>query len=942
MKIPFTLHNLFRASLVISFSALADVTLVQDETTAVFEEVQNYTLRTFGHAGTPSILEKMELIFHLHSRDGMFYVSESNSQSRFGPNQPELFFKRISNSQQHNAFTVEESNAELRVTRNFELDPEERTLDVSYLVQALKEIHFGPHCLTPAILLNVTDPLVLFPGQLVGTELRCEVLKNSADKSIRCQDWVVVYDPEKAAGLAITGPGHKFSVFRHSRIGSDQSPCWTIAMKASALQKLHLAAGDTASWSLKLHSFKGSPEEQAERLHEKFSRTHKKDQFSDAVMLSNNESLTAWFPGSNAQVMRYASVLDGTTQGVLEFSCATNEWATLPIMIRGKQNEKVSLELAAEDFVTDKGVRFAAENLGFFTSSWYEVKDALHASGVVGDVPDALSPISAVSVGPADNAVLWLRVKVPSEQEEGIYSGRIQLKSGKTTLAALPVALQVFNFSLPERRSLPVWTPVWEWEMNKVYGTQKAEELMPAYLKNLYEHRGGMWATYPQFRFKEESDELDSFAWQQLESDLDLFFNKLKMPFAVCRIFRIGGGHRLVGTPFGAIEEMFSELWEARYRKLAILMRDYEEKKGMKGRLIYELYDEPYDEDNANVLRCAEILHSAYPEMKVTFWSGRGFVPALEQEINCWTVSDTSLIPALARKLQRQGKDVWVYNPVEYTGLSMPMGAPRLLFWKLWQLQLDGLFFWNISSWKEWGGTYSRPNRDSTLVYPGDDGPINTVRWEAFRDGLQDYEYLSLLKNNVSLLPTAKRNKAESLLAEIAQGDFADFDTIPKLNQWRAEIGALLNAVGAQLTHRAPWKFEFEPVEEELSQKYNLTASDFPVLVQKGCRKLDSTTVERLESRLLKLKSPKSRQLHLTLVASGKGEIMPELFVRYMGNKVPDAPATPLQYESSEARTSTYTYSIPSIKSDVLEVKVILQFSKNANIAIDELILCSK
>jgi len=37
-------------------------------------------------------------------------------------------------------------------------------------------------------------------------------------------------------------------------------------------------------------------------------------------------------------------------------------------------------------------------------------------------------------------------------------------------------------------------------------------------------------------------------------------------------------------------------------------------------------------------------------------------------------------------------------------------------------------------------------NGDGMLVYPGPAGPINSVRWEIIRDGIEDYDYLALLR----------------------------------------------------------------------------------------------------------------------------------------------------------------------------------------------------
>ena len=61
---------------------------------------------------------------------------------------------------------------------------------------------------------------------------------------------------------------------------------------------------------------------------------------------------------------------------------------------------------------------------------------------------------------------------------------------------------------------------------------------------------------------------------------------------------------------------------------------------------------------------------------------------------------------------------------------------------------------------------------DTFQVYPGEGGPVDSLRWEVWADGLQDY----------ALLQSAAIDPDAPLLAEIV--DYADF---PKSEQWIME-----------------------------------------------------------------------------------------------------------------------------------------------------------
>jgi hypothetical protein len=50
---------------------------------------------------------------------------------------------------------------------------------------------------------------------------------------------------------------------------------------------------------------------------------------------------------------------------------------------------------------------------------------------------------------------------------------------------------------------------------------------------------------------------------------------------------------------------------------------------------------------------------------------------------------------------------------------------------------------WTADPFKDMGDDL--PPGDRFIIYPGENGPMNSIRWEASREGLQDYEYLWLL-----------------------------------------------------------------------------------------------------------------------------------------------------------------------------------------------------
>jgi hypothetical protein len=111
------------------------------------------------------------------------------------------------------------------------------------------------------------------------------------------------------------------------------------------------------------------------------------------------------------------------------------------------------------------------------------------------------------------------------------------------------------------------------------------------------------------------------------------------------------------------------------------------------------------------------------------------------------------------------------------------MGVQGFLHWgyNYWYQRqtttlIDPVQVADAMAWPNWG--YGDP----FVVYPGPDGPIDSIRWEVFAESLQDY----------ALLQAAGVEPDDPLLAGIV--DFAEF---PRDTEW---IEDARQAVIARLT----------------------------------------------------------------------------------------------------------------------------------------------
>lgn len=179
---------------------------------------------------------------------------------------------------------------------------------------------------------------------------------------------------------------------------------------------------------------------------------------------------------------------------------------------------------------------------------------------------------------------------------------------------------------------------------------------------------------------------------------------------------------------------------------------------------------------------------------------------------NLWCPISNEYRHERAEDRRREGDRFWWYvctgPKAPYAGLFTDHGAPemRIWVWQTWQRKIQGLLVWQMNYWSSsaaypdasrpqnpyedpmsWTSGYSTPagqrlpwgNGDGRFIYPplaaasGDpkepvlEGPVDSIRWEHLRDGIEDYEYFVILRNklnNANSLNDSEKRRLETLL----------------------------------------------------------------------------------------------------------------------------------------------------------------------------------
>jgi len=157
-------------------------------------------------------------------------------------------------------------------------------------------------------------------------------------------------------------------------------------------------------------------------------------------------------------------------------------------------------------------------------------------------------------------------------------------------------------------------------------------------------------------------------------------------------------------------------------------------------------------------------------------------------------------VPSIETALDfyREGIPSWCYYCCGPRGLFLN----RLLDTPLAKIAMHGLLFyrWPFQGFLHWGYNYWYESQtrhlidpytvldglrwergwaygDPFVVYPGPDGPVDSLRWEVFAESLQDYQLLQMLG-------VAREDKRLAALTS--------FEAFPKAASWRRQLRAAL------------------------------------------------------------------------------------------------------------------------------------------------------
>lgn len=497
---------------------------------------------------------------------------------------------------------------------------------------------------------------------------------------------------------------------------------------------------------------------------------------------SRGDYLTGWADSMEHVFLRDcpAPMQTGATGRIL---AVRGEVEAIQLVILPVRGDLKNVRVSAAPLRTDDGKTIAADSIavhpiGFVKTS---VSPAHNYVPIEYDYrgwwPDPVLENFAFDVAQGDTQPVWIAVDVPLDQTPGTYKGTVRIEASDGAAMALPIEVEVADVQLPQSnpwafRNLLSW---WSVPPEELFKDQWTPQLEARYFDFLLDRRINVLSMYGNEAYENEQN-IKKFAargqnvflldWYsqrdyviktnaaKIRDRLNRFLPMMRDNGWIDRAYVYGWDE--IGEP-SAMPEMYSEVRFAG----EVLAKNY---PGV--RLISAGTDKTYGTDS--------------PLKGLTNIS---FCPHMSYDVD------------KARAAQAAGNHVWWYD-TEWP-IDNHLIRSRLIPWQTYKLKSDGFLIWCINRWRkndkpigkqilaDWNPALDNvtPNSSAMYLYPGEDGPISSLRLENFRDGIEDYELM---------MEAARRGIAFEIDDEVTS-DLQTYTTDPR--KLRAQREALIRAL---------------------------------------------------------------------------------------------------------------------------------------------------
>lgn len=450
----------------------------------------------------------------------------------------------------------------------------------------------------------------------------------------------------------------------------------------------------------------------------------------------------------------------------VDLAAARNEYESAQVVVEAPWRPVAVKAVEFTDLVGPAGAAIPAAALKWERVDYVEttVRPPYAAERGLGSYPDPLLPAGPFTVESRSRVPLWLTLKTPRDCPSGTYQGSLTVVPDGLPAMRLPLQVTVWDFALTDETHLRTLTWLGGGVLRAFYGNRwnpegdrRQAEIVRAYEDCLLEHRLGPGGEVASDVHKGPR----GYEFKAIDATLERLLGRGMNCFIMATAPNLARQRQTAYSP--EFVRDFTEKIKA--------YGDHLRERGWADKAYVYVYDEAPRSAWPEVKRIDRAIKVAAPEARILQCLNEPEgVKELTGFADVFDVYVAQYHKAGVAASQQRGAEVWLATccyPMDHPNffIEYPLLDVRATFWLCWKYKVNGFEYWSPNSWganwqrqgDKWpkvpwvANGFGRYNGDGYLLYPGEGGrPYSSIRFEAFRDGLEDYEYLWTLNDRLT------------------------------------------------------------------------------------------------------------------------------------------------------------------------------------------------
>lgn len=516
-----------------------------------------------------------------------------------------------------------------------------------------------------------------------------------------------------------------------------------------------------------------------------------------------NEGLNTWVPtgkfstSSLIKVPRFPDKIWGNVDDrTLELTTVRNEQASAQIAVSSTDNIS-NLQASVSDFTDDNGHVISSSQVQVRYVDYISVEKQSRGSSVQavagraisgGVVADPLLEISKIDV-PADHVQpIWFTFDIPKAVQPGVYHGKITIQTENYQNITYNLKLTVNDVTIPDPENYEFHLDVWmnpnaiaaaynvrewseaHWALIKKYFEDLASHgqstITTTIVQNPWRVGWNDWKpqtatgydTMVQWKYDGENwtfnySIFDRYVQTGLDAGVGPYITAYSLLEFRGDIQRMTYLDERTGETVTKKTQVGDPFWKKAW---TAFLNDFSDHLKSKGWL-----DQTYlafDERPAHIIsEVINLLENVAPEfLDQTQMAGTKDVSKYAQNLSLSIDSLKQASQKWIKERRKNGKTttyyVWAGDHHPNTLTFSPAVESRMMAWVAADYKLDGFLRWAYNSWPHDvfnNPVYAFTQGDEYFVYPGENGPMSSIRWELLKEGIEDYELMHMLREKI-------------------------------------------------------------------------------------------------------------------------------------------------------------------------------------------------